>query len=68
MHNQDLFVGIVAIGLGLAAVYGAADQRRLLQVSKLAQSVQQLGGHWAVVGVYGAVGLFLIGVGISLIL
>ena len=67
MHSQDTFVGILAIILGCAALAGAISGGRLLRWSRLAQAVQRSGGTAAVAAVYGALGIFLIGVGISLL-
>lgn len=68
MHNQDTFVGLVAIGLGLAACVGAMQPERLVGLSRMAHGLQETAGRRVLVITYGAVGLFLIGVGISLIL
>jgi hypothetical protein len=65
---QDLFVGCVAIALGLGALAAAASGGKLVGWSPVAQGLQRLGGIWVVVLVYGAIGIFLIGVGLSLIL
>jgi hypothetical protein len=65
--SQDIFVGCLAIGLGCAALAAGFSGGRWLRWSRMAQGIEQLGGKTAVVVVYSAIGLFLIGVGISLL-
>lgn len=67
MHSQDTLVGCLAIGLGLAALAGGLSGGRLVQWSGVARSIQRRGGKLAIVVVYSAIGIFLIGVGISLL-
>lgn len=65
--SQDNFVGVVSIVVGLAALAVALSGGRLATWSAIARGVERFGGKWGVILFYGALGLFLIGVGISLL-
>ena len=67
VNSQDTFVGCLSILLGCLALAGALSGGRLLRWSRLAQLVERRGGAVAVAVIYGALGIFLIGVGISLL-
>lgn len=66
--SQDHLIGGLAVLLGLAALAVAASGGRLAAWSAIAKGLDRLGGKWAVIVVYTALGLFLIGVGISLLM
>lgn len=68
INSQDLFVGIVALILGGASLAAAVSGGRWVRWSGLAQGVQRLGGKKSVVLFYGVLGIFLIGVGLSLLM
>lgn len=65
--SQDSFVGVLSIVVGVAALAVALSGGRLATWSAIARGLQSRGGKWAVILFYGALGLFLIGVGISLL-
>lgn len=65
--SQDTFVGAVSIVVGIAALAVALSGGRLAGWSAIARGLDRMGGKWTVSIVYGAIGLFLIGVGISLL-
>ena len=67
MHIQDLFVGWIAILLGAVSLAVPFSGDALVRRSMLASQLRRRGGQKAVLVVYLLVGIFLIGVGLSLI-
>lgn len=66
-NGQDLFVGIVALCLGFACLTAAVSGGHFVRWSGLARGIENLGGKLAVIMFYAVLGIFLTGVGISLL-
>ena len=67
MINQDTFVATIAILLGIGSLAAAISGGRLVKWSGTAQRLERLGGKITLIVFYAALGLFLLGVGISLL-
>lgn len=67
MISPDTFVASIAIFLGVGSLAVAGAGPRLIRWSGMAQRIEQSGGRIAFVVIYGALGVFLIGVGISIL-
>lgn len=67
MISPDTFVASVSLCLGIGSLAVATAGPRLIRWSSMAQQIEQIGGRTAIAVVYGSLGFFLIGVGISIL-
>jgi len=66
-QSQNILVAVVALALGAGCLAAAFTRGKLVAWSGMARRIERWGGWPAIVMVYGSLGIFLIGVGISLL-